>query len=525
MGNTYSGDGAAGSNCFNLSANGGTVSGATSVAGSPCISLVAGSNITLTGTAPNQITIASSGGGGGSMTFTLAGDSGTSQTISNGNTLTVAGGTGLASVASNTDTVTLNISNTGVTAAAYTNANITVNAQGQITAAADGTAATIAGTIADTQVAYGTAGDTIGGDANFTYATGTGTMLLGAANTGFLGVGTAATPTGGRVLEIQGSNAANNMVLINNTGSTSSFIQFQDTGTADSPIIGSAGNDLVLETQNAAGVIKFEVANSQFAMQLNADKSLDMQGSLTKYNNVAPAAGQLLIGDATAGIWDAATLTAGANITITDGDGTIEIAASGGGGGVSLSGSTATTIPTVTGANALQGEANLTFDGTTLGVAGKLQVQASASAGTTVTTGTGVITPGVNNANPSGGAILLATIIDTTDVNTIAATMVRLINLTTGDTGDPSIPSLLFDDATVNAIVADFPGYQLTVTTTFPQVGDPLTIQFETPQLGGAASGWKINDPGDSVTFMFIPGAPGFNIVCIADSGRNTIPS
>ncbi len=43
MGNTYSGDGAAGSNCFNLSANGGTVSGATSVAGSPCISLDAGS--------------------------------------------------------------------------------------------------------------------------------------------------------------------------------------------------------------------------------------------------------------------------------------------------------------------------------------------------------------------------------------------------------------------------------------------------------------------------------------------------
>jgi len=42
-------------------------------------------------------------------TFTLAGDSGSSQTIAHGNTLTVAGGTGLASVASGTDTVTLNI--------------------------------------------------------------------------------------------------------------------------------------------------------------------------------------------------------------------------------------------------------------------------------------------------------------------------------------------------------------------------------------------------------------------------------
>ncbi|MDP6583978.1 MAG: hypothetical protein QF535_04935, partial [Anaerolineales bacterium] len=42
-------------------------------------------------------------------TFTLAGDSGSSQTIAQGNTLTVAGGTGLDSVASATDTITLNI--------------------------------------------------------------------------------------------------------------------------------------------------------------------------------------------------------------------------------------------------------------------------------------------------------------------------------------------------------------------------------------------------------------------------------
>ena len=41
----------------------------------------------------------------------------------------------------------------------------------------------------------------------------------------------------------------------------------------------------------------------------------------------------LLIGDATAGVWDAATLTAGSNITITNADGAITIAASGGGGG------------------------------------------------------------------------------------------------------------------------------------------------------------------------------------------------
>lgn len=43
--------------------------------------------------------------------FTLAGDSGASQTISNGNTLTVVGGTHCASATSATDTVTINVEN------------------------------------------------------------------------------------------------------------------------------------------------------------------------------------------------------------------------------------------------------------------------------------------------------------------------------------------------------------------------------------------------------------------------------
>ena len=192
MGNTYSGDGAAGSNCFNLSAGAGTVAGATSVAGSPCINLVAGSNITLTGTAPNQITIASSGGGGGGMTsWTLSGDSGPNQTITDANTVDIAGGTGLSTVASATDTVTVSLDNTAVPAGTYGSSTavgvFTVDAQGRLTAASD-VSITASGTIntgVANEVAYYSAATTIDGDTQFTFDPATG-VVTNAGNTALI---------------------------------------------------------------------------------------------------------------------------------------------------------------------------------------------------------------------------------------------------------------------------------------------------------------------------------------------------
>jgi hypothetical protein len=89
----------------------------------------------------------------------------------------------------------------------------------------------------------------------------------------------------------------------------------------------------------------------------------------------------------------------------TDGSGTLSWAAA----GTTLSGSTNNTVVTVTGANALAGEGNLTFDGSTLAVTGAATVSSTLSA-TTITASTAFV------PDASDGAALGTTSLEFSDL-------------------------------------------------------------------------------------------------------------
>jgi len=95
----------------NVAGTGIGVSGATgnvTISNTGVTSIVAGSNISVS-SGTGAVTVAYTGGTGSMSSFVLAGDSGSNQTISNGNTLSILGSVGIDTAASATDDLTITL--------------------------------------------------------------------------------------------------------------------------------------------------------------------------------------------------------------------------------------------------------------------------------------------------------------------------------------------------------------------------------------------------------------------------------
>lgn len=96
---------------------------------------------------------------------------------------------------------TLSLTTTGVSSGTYTNATITVDIYGRISSASSGSAG-IGGTIASTQVAFGTGSNTIGGSGNLIW---NGTTFTVNSEASWDGVTLLANASGSKILKIVGS--------------------------------------------------------------------------------------------------------------------------------------------------------------------------------------------------------------------------------------------------------------------------------------------------------------------------------